>query len=113
MNFKYIDTVDHEIVRQVIYSKDRDDLYVSYYYFFMLIVFPMTFFKKYTLRDVMGDNSVILNDGALWKKQRPIINSNFTTQALHQMMKTKPNFVAVPAEHLVSLFYTWRRNLFS
>lgn len=84
MNFKYIDTVDPEIVKQLIYSKDRDDLY------------------KYTFRDVMGDTSVILNDGELWKKQRPIINSNFTTQALHHMMKTKPNFVAVPGEHLIS-----------
>lgn len=58
--------------------------------------------KKYTLRDVMGDNSVILLDGPVWKKQRRIITSNFTTQALHHMMKTKPNFVAAPAEHLVS-----------
>ena len=84
MNFKYIDSINHDVVKQVIHSKDRDDLY------------------KYTLRDVMGNNSVILLDGPVWAKQRRIITSNFSTLALHRMMKTKPNFVAVPAQHLVS-----------
>lgn len=84
MNFTYVDTINHKIVSQVIHSSDRDDLYI------------------YTLKDVMGDNSVILLDGPVWKKQRRIISSSYTSQALHKLMVTKPNFVALPAQHLVS-----------
>lgn len=83
MHFKFIDTVDPTIVSQVLHSSDRDDLY------------------KYTLKDVMGNNSVIIIDGPVWKKQRRILQTNFTAHALQHMMKTKPQALVKPAKHMV------------
>ncbi len=36
LNFRYIDSVDHKVVSQIIHASDRDDLYVS----FFLKIFP-------------------------------------------------------------------------
>eukprot|EP00026_Physarum_polycephalum_P007092 Phypoly_transcript_07146.p1 GENE.Phypoly_transcript_07146~~Phypoly_transcript_07146.p1 ORF type:complete len:493 (+),score=37.02 Phypoly_transcript_07146:84-1562(+) len=83
MHFKYIDSIDHKIVSQVLHSSDRDDLY------------------RYTLWDIMGYNSVILLDGPVWKKQRRIISAGYTSQALTRMFQEKAKFIAAPAQHLV------------
>lgn len=83
MHFKYVDSVDHTLVSQVLHSSARDDLY------------------KYTLTDVMGKTSVITNDGPMWKKQRQILSTNFTTHALQFMMKEQHNTLIAPAGHMI------------
>lgn len=83
LHLKYIDTVQPDIVKQIIHCNERDELYL------------------HGLSDVFGKKSVILASGNRWKVQRKLLNPVFSPHALQVKMRENPEFLESAAAALV------------
>lgn len=83
MHLKYIDTVEPEIIKQIMRSNERDELY------------------KLGLSEAFGKRSVIVASGERWKVHRKLLNPVFSPHSLQIMMRDNPEFLEQAAAALV------------